>query len=140
MNCRRPVKARDLSAEVLRDVRRIDTMWADCRSRFGQGGPFLFGRFTAVDAMYAPIVLRFETYAIEIGRALLHGFANTVAFSIARTNRSLIVIPLKRISRKVFHSRHHRQPVEKSSLNLPLATVGGKVGASRHPAVTNTAP
>jgi glutathione S-transferase len=67
MNCRRPVKARDLSADVLRDVHRIDTMWSDCRSRFGQGGPFLFGRFTAADAMYAPIVLRFETYAIEVG-------------------------------------------------------------------------
>jgi glutathione S-transferase len=66
MNCRRPVKARSLEADVIQDVRRIDAMWADCRSRFGQGGPFLFGRFTAADAMYAPIVSRLETYAIEV--------------------------------------------------------------------------
>jgi glutathione S-transferase len=69
MNCRRPVRPRDLAPEVLGDIRRIDTMWADCRSRFGKGGPFLFGSFTAADAMYAPVVLRFETYAIEVGPA-----------------------------------------------------------------------
>lgn len=69
MNCRRPAKARDLEPDVLQDIRRIDAMWSECRSRFGQDGPFLFGRFTAADAMYAPIVLRFETYAVEVGPA-----------------------------------------------------------------------
>jgi glutathione S-transferase len=69
MNCRRPAKSRDLSPEVEQDIRRIDSMWSDCRARFGQGGPFLFGRLTAADAMYAPIVLRFETYAIEVSPA-----------------------------------------------------------------------
>jgi glutathione S-transferase len=67
MNMWRPVKKRELSAEVAANVRRIDAMWSDCRKRFGAGGPFLFGRFTAADAMYAPVVSRFHTYAIDVG-------------------------------------------------------------------------
>ena len=35
--------------------------------RFGAGGPFLFGAFTAADAMYAPVVARLHTYAVEVG-------------------------------------------------------------------------
>ena len=44
-------------------------MWTDCRARFGGGGPFLFGTFGAADAMYAPVVSRFHTYAVEVGAA-----------------------------------------------------------------------
>ena len=36
------------------------------RERFGQSGPFLFGRFSAADAMYAPVVTRFDTYGGEL--------------------------------------------------------------------------
>jgi glutathione S-transferase len=67
MNMRRPPKPRDLPVEVTADVRRIDALWSDCRHRFGDGGPFLFGEFGAADAMYAPVVSRFHTYAIEVG-------------------------------------------------------------------------
>ena len=42
-------------------------MWADCRARFGQGGAFLFGRFGAADAMYAPVVARLHTYGVDLG-------------------------------------------------------------------------
>ncbi len=52
--------------DVKANVRRIDAMWTDCRRRFAQDGPFLFGRFGAADAMYAPVVSRFETYAVEV--------------------------------------------------------------------------
>jgi glutathione S-transferase len=69
MNCRRPHKPIDLSPDAAADIRRIDEIWTDCRSRFGRGGPFLFGPFTAADAMYAPIVLRFATYAVDVGPA-----------------------------------------------------------------------
>ncbi|MBI4273578.1 MAG: glutathione S-transferase family protein [Rhizobiales bacterium] len=64
MNMRRPVKPRPLSAEVDLNVKRIDALWSDCRARFGKDGPFLFGAFSAADAMYAPVVSRFHTYAI----------------------------------------------------------------------------
>lgn len=67
MNMWRPVKKRDLDNDVLANVRRIDAMWTDCRSRFGAGGPFLFGSFGAADAMYAPVEARFHTYAIDVG-------------------------------------------------------------------------
>ncbi|HEY4775711.1 MAG TPA: glutathione S-transferase family protein [Xanthobacteraceae bacterium] len=65
MNMWRPVRRRELTPEAAANVRRIDEMWSDCRARFG--GPFLFGRFSAADAMYAPVVSRFHTYAIEVG-------------------------------------------------------------------------
>ncbi|HMK78544.1 MAG TPA: glutathione S-transferase family protein [Xanthobacteraceae bacterium] len=66
MNMWRPVAKKELSAEARSDVARIQAMWIDARSRFGAGGPFLFGRFCAADAMYAPIVSRFETYAVDV--------------------------------------------------------------------------
>jgi len=44
------------------DIARIDQLWADCRRRFGAEGPWLFGERCIADAMYAPVVLRFETY------------------------------------------------------------------------------
>ena len=69
MNMWRPVKKMELNAEAAANVARIDAMWSDCRARFGAGGPFLFGTFTAADAMYAPVVSRFHTYAVEVGAA-----------------------------------------------------------------------
>jgi glutathione S-transferase len=67
MNFWRPVQKRNLPPDVAANVRRIDAMWSDCRKRFGHGGPFLFGRFGAADAMYAPVVSRFHTYAVDVG-------------------------------------------------------------------------
>jgi glutathione S-transferase len=66
MNMWRPVKKLELNAETAANVARIDAMWSDSRARFGGGGPFLFGRFSAADAMYAPVVSRFHTYGIEV--------------------------------------------------------------------------
>jgi glutathione S-transferase len=68
MNVRRPVKKRELSDEALANVRRIETLWANCRTRFGSDGRFLFGTFGAADAMYAPVIWRFHTYGIEVKR------------------------------------------------------------------------
>jgi glutathione S-transferase len=50
----------------LRDIERIRNLWGDCLTRFGRGGPFLFGRFSVADAMYAPVVFRFRTYAVQL--------------------------------------------------------------------------
>lgn len=69
MNLWRPPQPRDLPPEVAANVRRVETIWTDCRTRFGAGGPFLFGRFGAADAMYAPVVSRFHTYAVAVGAA-----------------------------------------------------------------------
>jgi glutathione S-transferase len=57
----RAPKAR-LPKAVAADVRRIVAIWQDCRRLHGSGGPFLFGRFSPADAMYAPVASRFRTY------------------------------------------------------------------------------
>jgi glutathione S-transferase len=67
MNVRRPVIVRRIEADAQADVARIDAIWNECRSRFAAAGPFLYGTFGAADAMYAPVVWRFHTYAIEVG-------------------------------------------------------------------------
>jgi glutathione S-transferase len=64
MNVARPVKARALDDGAAADVVRIDSIWSECRAKYG--GPFLFGRFGAADAMYAPVVWRLHTYAVEV--------------------------------------------------------------------------
>jgi glutathione S-transferase len=69
MNVWRPVIARQLEADARIDVARVDAIWGECRSRFGAAGPFLYGAFSAADAMYAPVVWRFHTYAVEVGAA-----------------------------------------------------------------------
>lgn len=50
--------------EALADIARIEAIWRDCLSMYG--GPFLFGEFGIADAMYAPVVMRFNTYAPEL--------------------------------------------------------------------------
>jgi glutathione S-transferase len=67
MNIWRPVRRRESVPEVVEHISRIDAMWTDCRTRFGQAGPFLFGAFGAADAMYAPVVSRFHTYDVDVG-------------------------------------------------------------------------
>ncbi|OPY97304.1 glutathione S-transferase [Bradyrhizobium sacchari] len=66
MNLHRPIRAVALSADAKANVARIEEIWRECRARYGARGPFLFGRFGAADAMYAPVVHRFRTYAIEV--------------------------------------------------------------------------
>jgi glutathione S-transferase len=66
MNIWRPIRAREPTAEAAVNIAYIDAMWSRCRTIFGNGEPFLFGRFSAADAMYAPVVSRFHTYAVEV--------------------------------------------------------------------------
>jgi glutathione S-transferase len=47
-----------------RDVARIESMWADALA--GSGGPFLFGAFGGADAYFAPVCMRFRTYALPV--------------------------------------------------------------------------
>jgi glutathione S-transferase len=60
---RRPQRKR--TPAVLADIDRIVKIWNETRSRFGQGGPLLFGRFTLADAYYAPVAYRFRTYGVS---------------------------------------------------------------------------
>ena len=66
MNLHRPVRAVALSADAAANIARVQEIWTECRERYGRLGPYLFGAFTAADAMYAPVVHRFRTYAIKV--------------------------------------------------------------------------
>ncbi|HEV7325033.1 MAG TPA: glutathione S-transferase family protein [Bosea sp. (in: a-proteobacteria)] len=58
--------ARDRGEAVAADIARITEIWRDARQRFGAGGDFLFGEFSAADAMFAPVATRFTTYSIAL--------------------------------------------------------------------------
>src|SRR3974390_2703884 len=68
MNLHRPVGAIKLSEEAGANIPRVQEIWIDCRARYGKRGPFLFGALGAADAMYAPVVHRFRTYAIAVAQ------------------------------------------------------------------------
>ena len=59
MNVRKRYPGKGRTSEVEKDITRISAIWAEAK------GPFLYGEFTAADAMYAPVVLRFRTYGVE---------------------------------------------------------------------------
>ena len=64
MNIRRPVKAIAMTYDIASDVKRIEAIFAENLRAYG--GPFLFGEFSAADAMYAPVINRLEAYAIPV--------------------------------------------------------------------------
>ena len=53
--------------ETLADLARIETLWAFARERFGDGGPWLFGRYSAADAFFAPVAARIAGYRLPVG-------------------------------------------------------------------------
>lgn len=65
MNCRAKLPGQGVTSEVQTDIDRITTIWRDCR-HYGAEGDMLFGNFTIADAMFAPVVLRFVTYAVPL--------------------------------------------------------------------------
>jgi glutathione S-transferase len=52
--------------DVQADIARIEAIWSTCRNAHGRGGDFLFGAWSAADAMYAPVVSRFRTYGVSL--------------------------------------------------------------------------
>ena len=68
MNARARNRRTAVTGALAADIERIDEIWNDCRSRFGSGGPWLFGDYSVADAMYAPAVLRFNTYGAHISQ------------------------------------------------------------------------
>ncbi|HEY3858364.1 MAG TPA: glutathione S-transferase family protein [Gammaproteobacteria bacterium] len=75
-NCRAQDRHVPISAEIQQEIDRVQSLWQDCRSQHGRGGPWLFGRFSIADAMYIPVALRFITYSVPL---------DTVARSYADT-------------------------------------------------------
>lgn len=70
MNLGRDFAGGGRTPESMVDIARIEAIWADTRVRFGDGGPYLFGAaFNAADAMFAPVVARFITWAPALSEA-----------------------------------------------------------------------
>jgi len=68
------------SAALRSDISRIDAIWSDCRSRFAGTGPWLCGDFSLADAMFAPVLFRFQTYGASLSapseQYMGHGLAD----------------------------------------------------------------
>jgi glutathione S-transferase len=96
MNIRARYPGRGRTPECLADIAHILAIWTDCRARFGGGGDFLFGRFGIADAMFSPVVLRFQTYDVALAGAArayaeailaLPALREWVADAVAETER-----------------------------------------------------
>jgi glutathione S-transferase len=95
MNCGIRVKLNAVDAALGQELARLEELWADGMSRFG--GPFLTGqRFCAVDAFFAPVAFRIQTYDPPLGpdarryAATLLGLASMKAWyaaALAETSR-----------------------------------------------------
>ena len=72
MNCRAMGRRVALPDELTRDIDRVFDIWSDCYRRYGDKGSWLFGEFSIADAMYAPVVLRFRTYGINLPESARH--------------------------------------------------------------------
>jgi glutathione S-transferase len=66
MNARAVGRRTAANPERAVEIARIEDLWSECRTRFGAGGPWLFGQYSVADAMYAPVVLRLRTYGARL--------------------------------------------------------------------------
>jgi glutathione S-transferase len=84
MNLGRDFSGLGRTPGALRDIARIEAIWAETRARFGGGGPFLFGsEFGAADAMFAPVVARFLIWKPDVS-------AETAAYCSAVRGHDLV--------------------------------------------------
>jgi glutathione S-transferase len=72
MNIRASYPGKGMTPAVRADIERITGLWRDCRKRFAGASPkdegFLFGSFSAADAMYAPVATRLRTYGVQLDK------------------------------------------------------------------------
>jgi glutathione S-transferase len=66
MNARARNRRTAVTPALEADIERVDELWNECRRHHGGGGPWLFGDYSVADAMYAPVVLRFNTYSARV--------------------------------------------------------------------------
>jgi len=78
MNCRKREPTPTLSDAAARDIARVLSIWGEARELHADHGPFLFGRFSIADAIYAPVVLRFVSYTIALD-ASAREYVETIA-------------------------------------------------------------
>ena len=94
MNLRRPTKALAMSGSTQQEVERLEKAWSLARKLYGGGGPFLFGKFSAADAMFTPVLTRLETYGVPVKRDTQH-YMNAVLATPAYQNWKLAALKEK---------------------------------------------
>ncbi len=77
MNCHRKNDDYRWKEDGDRDILRIQAIWNDLRTRFGAGGEFLCGEFGIVDAMFAPVCVRFKAYGVVLDENAIQ-YVNTI--------------------------------------------------------------
>jgi glutathione S-transferase len=66
MNCRATRRRVDMTPDLKMDIARIDDLWSGLRAGYSTNGPWLFGKFSIADCMFAPVAFRSNTYDPEI--------------------------------------------------------------------------
>jgi len=66
MNCRRVISGFNVPVNVEKEIARINTIFTACRQAYASDGDWLFGQYSIADAMYTPVVMRFNTYGITL--------------------------------------------------------------------------
>lgn len=77
MDCHSRYPGEGRKPEVEAEIDRIKTIWHECREKYGANGDFLFGHFTIVDAIFAPVVSRFITYDVKLD-SVEKNYANSI--------------------------------------------------------------
>ena len=108
MNCRTSYPGKGMKPEVQEDIDRIQDIWIDCRRRFGKKGDFLFGKFCIADAMFAPVVLRFQAYQVSLAPA------------VAAYSKNMLDLPSikewQRSSHRRWQRSSHRRRIENAKV------------------------
>lgn len=66
MNCRAHNRSVDIDRALEADIGRVLSIWTECRQARSESGDWLFGRFSIADAMFAPVVIRFHGYRVDL--------------------------------------------------------------------------
>lgn len=76
--CLNETKEMPCSLDLEIDVKRIEAIWQACRLHYSKSGEYLFGPFTIADAMFAPVVLRFQTYHYHASHQIILDYCQTI--------------------------------------------------------------
>jgi len=77
MACHSQFDTLEIAGDLKKDIERIIDIWADCRLKYGDKGPFLFGTYSIADMMFAPVVFRFKSYQVKLPD-ILEEYCNTI--------------------------------------------------------------
>jgi glutathione S-transferase len=100
--CARTGRRVPMTAPLERDLKRLDAIWSGFRRDYGDLGPFLFGAFSAADAMFAPVALRVRSYGLPLSE-LANRYLDTMLSDphlcdwVEESRRETVVIPYEEV-------------------------------------------